>query len=155
MASDVASIGLTFDGEDIQNLDGLFLEITYGLAESPDTRGIDVVVPGADGEVPRPRRFDKRKILLTGFVRGDGVTQELSRASYRGAVTAMIGLFQTGGGASYEPRDLVAALEDGTIATVPCRTTSIETAEIIQSEYTNVSIELLAVEDWSYETPGS
>ena len=156
MSSDVAVIGLTYDGADIQVLDGLFLEITQGLDGSPTAvRGIDTTVPGADGQVARPRRFHERRIALEGFVRGVGATTADAQAEYRVNVRAMNILFETGGGAAVEPKDLVCYLEDGTTATVPARTLAVEPTLRIPSEWSDVAVVLLAVEDWTYETPGS
>lgn len=155
MTTTAAPIGLNFDGVDIQDLDGLFLQITQGLSDSPTVRGIDVTVPKADGQTPRPRRFHERRIVLTGWVRGSGSTQADRRADYRVNVDAMLALFQTGGGAGYEPADLIATPEDGSTRTVAARTLSVQTGEVVAGEFANVSIELLAVEDWTVEDLGS
>lgn len=156
MTSAVAPVGLVFDSVDLQDLDGLFLEITQGLSDSPSSvRGVDVTVPGTDGQTSRPRRFHERRLVLSGFVRGSGATHSDRQADYRGNIRAMLDLFETGGGASYAPPDLVATLEDGSIATIAARATSVVSVEVVSGEYANVSVELLAVEEWAYETPGS
>lgn len=151
MSSDAATIGLTFDGNDIQDLDGLYLEITAGLDDSPAVRGEDVTVPYADGQTARPRRFHERRLLLTGFVRGVGSSSTEAQADYRANAYAMTSLFDP----AADPADLVAILEDGQTATCAARTLSIATVKVIPSEFTNVSIEMLAVEDWTYELAGS
>lgn len=156
MSTTATTIALTYNGADIQNLDGLFLEITSGLDDSPTSvRGVDVTVPGIDGQTPRPRRFHERRIILTGYVRGTGATQTDRRADYRVNVRAMHNLFPTGGGAAVEPEDLVVYLEDGDTATIAARCLNIVADNAIPSEFTRISIELLAVEDWDYESPGS
>lgn len=155
MSSATATIGLTYDGADIQVLEGLYLELREGLDESPTERGVDVTVPGLDGQVPRPRRFHERRLLLSGWVRGSGDTTEERRADYRTTVRVMQQLFPSGGGNAVEPADLVAQLENGATATIPCRCLSIAANNVIPSEFTYISIELLAVEDWVYETPSS
>jgi len=153
MTSSIAPVALTYDGTDIQDTDGIFLEITLGLFETGDTRGVDVTVPGADGQVVRPRRFHQRKVLLAGFVRGVGVDQSSARAAYWGNLDAVRTLFDETG----LPKDLVATLPDGSVRTIAART--IPDGRILNeqaaSEFAFVSIELLALEDWSVEEAGS
>ena len=144
MASDVATVGLTYAASDIQNLEGLFLEITQGLGDSPTVRGVDVVVPGLAGQVARPRKFHERRIVLTGFVHGTDL------ADYRTKVRAMLALFD----ATAAPADLVATLEDGDIATIAARTLSVAFVEVVPG-FADLSIELLATEDWTYTAAGS
>jgi len=144
-------IGVVFDGTDVQDVDGLYLEITAGLDDSPTVRGEDVTVPYADGQVARPRRFHEMRILLTGHVRGVGATAGDAQADYRANVTAMRALFDP----AADPADIVCTLEDGTTATAAARTLSVATVNVIPSEWSNVSIELLALEDWTLEVAGS
>lgn len=151
MTSPWAPIALTFDGTDIQDVDGLHLEITQGLGDSPAVRGVDVTVPGADGQVSRPRRFHERRILLSGFVRGSGASEADRQADYRTNVRAMLALFDVTAAAA----DLVATLEDGATATAAARTLSVMSVERVPAEWADVSIELLAVEDWIYVEAGS
>lgn len=146
MTSALAIIGLTFDGIDIQNLDGIYLELTGGLNDSPAVRGVDVIVPGAAGQVARPRRFHERRILLTGSVRGSGSTEDDRRAAYRTDMKTLLALFDT----AANPADLVAELEDSTTGTIAARTLSVLSTETVPSEEAAISIELLAVEDWSF-----
>lgn len=149
MTSALAVVGLTFDGTDIQDFNGLHLVITQGLGDSPTVRGTDVTVPGAAGQQARPRVFHERRILLAGpdsFVRGDGATEAARRADYRSNVRAMLALFDPTGA----PAALVATLEDGDTATIAARTLSVATVELEPGEYAAVSIELLALEDWVY-----
>jgi hypothetical protein len=145
MSSALAIIGLTYGANDIQVLDGLYLEIVGGLDDSPTVRGEDVTVPYADGQTTRPRRFHERRILLAGHVTGTGATTALAQGDYRGNVKAMLALFDAAAAAA----DLVASLEDGTTATVAARTLSVVTVPVAPSEWSSVSIELLAVEDWA------
>ena len=151
MTSSAATVGLTFAATDVQDLDGLFLEITQGLADSPTARGVDVTVPGAVGQVSRPRKFHERRLLLSGFVRGSGADHATRQADYRTNVRAMLTLFDATAAAA----DLVATLEDGATATIAARTLSIASVDQIAGEWTDLSIELLAVEDWAYVEAGS
>lgn len=154
MTSAIAIIGLTYAATDVQDFDGLHLEITQGLGDSPTVRGTDVTVPGAAGQTARPRKFHERRLLLAGpnsFVRGDGATEALRQADYRTNVRAMLALFDP----AAAPADLVATLENGYTATIAARTLSVATVELVPSEWAAVSIELLALEDWTYEVVGS
>lgn len=151
MTSPFTTLGITFNATDLQDFDGLYLEIAQGLDESPTSiRGIDVVVPAADGRTARPRRMDERRIVLNGFVRGDGATQAERQADFRTNVRALNTLFPTGGGAAVTPQDLVVTLEDGDTATIACRALNIVTSPVILSEWSAVSVELVAVEEWEY-----
>jgi hypothetical protein len=154
MTTAAAAIGLTYKAIDIQAPDfSIFLEITQGLDDSPDVRGVDVTVPAADEQTARPRRFHQRKILLAGHVMGNGSDQATARANYRLSRQVLSALFD----ATAAPGDLVATLEDGSTATIPCRTLpgGLAAIEVIPSEYARLSIELLAIEDWTIEVLGS
>lgn len=146
-----AVVGLTYSGTDIQNIDGLFLEITQGLNDAPTVRGIDVTVPGRDGQIVRPRRFHERRLLLAGFVRGSGADDATQRIYYRANVRNMLTLFD----ATALPADLVASLEDGSTATISARTADVAAPPLIEGLFANVSIELLALSDWDYVEAGS
>lgn len=147
MTSELAIIGLTFKGTDVQVLDGLFLEITQGLDDSPEVRGKDVTIPSAPGQLARPRVFHSRKPVLSGWVRGAGSTTADIQASYRTNVRAMNALFDP----ADAPGELVATLEDGWTATTQARTLSVIPLPEVPHEEAKVSIEMLALEDWVYE----
>ena len=156
MSTPVAIIALTYDTTDlIQASDlGIFLTITYGLNESYEVRGKDVLVPGADGMVPRPRRPHSHKILLAGHVRGDGVDRAAQMADYRTNMRSLRTLFDP----ARDPADLVAVLEDGSTWTISGRPVSpgVLAAERVPSEWADVSVELLSVApDWTIEEAGS
>lgn len=155
MTSSVAVIQLTYDGVDILDIDGIHLELVQGLFESATTRGIDVTVPGADGQVARPRRFHERQIVLDGFVRGSGTFQDERQSSYRANLDTLVALFEEGGGASVQPKVLEAITEDGLVRWIPARTVSRIQNEAVKGEFTLANIELLAVRDWTVEAPGS
>lgn len=146
MTSPWAPIALTYNAIDIQDADGIHLEITAGLNDSPTVRGIDVTVPGADGQVARPRKFHERRVLLSGFVRGDGATESDRRSDYQDKMTTLVGLFDV----TAAPVDLVATLPNSAVGTIAARALSVACAELVPAEFANVSIELLAVEDWSF-----
>jgi hypothetical protein len=144
MTSALATIALTYNAIDIQVFDSIFLEITHGLSDSPTVRGIDVTVPGLVGQVARPRRFHERRILLSGFVRGDGDTEAGRRTSFRANMDVLLALFDAAG----DPHALVATAEDGSTRSIEARTLSVMSIEQSPSEWADVSIELVAVADW-------
>lgn len=141
MSSPVAVIGLTFRGTDIQDLDGLFLEITGGLDELPEVRGEDTVVPGLAGRVSQNRIADRRELELEGYVRGVGADEEGDRSAYRTNVIAMQALFDP----TLDPGELVASLEDGSTATINARALNIVGAQKMPS-FKLVSVKLESVD---------
>lgn len=151
MTTTAATIGLTYNAVDVQSLDGIFLELLPGAFDSPTVRGVDVLIPKADGQTARPRKFHERRFLIGGFVRGAGSTRAIQMGDFRSNMRTLTTLFD----ATAAPLDLVAELEDGSTATVSCRTLSVASTEPVQSEYGSVSIEMLAVEEWSFEDAGS
>lgn len=145
MTTDIAAIGLEYDLVDIQDTDGIFLQIVSGLDDGYDVRGQDVVVPSADGRVVRPRRFDRIVVVLEGYVRGVGVDQDAARMDYRANRRILADLFAP----DRDVADLRVVLEDGDIARLSCRPMpSMALVEVVQSEFANVSIELEAVSRW-------
>lgn len=146
MTSPAVTIAMTYDGVDIQDVEGIHLQITRGLLETATIRGVDVTVPGLDWQVPRPRRYHERRVLLAGFVRGTGPTQADRRADFRDNIDILVALFDEVGGF----KDLVLTLENGDVRTLPCRT--IEDGRIINeqviSEFGYLSIEMYALGEW-------
>lgn len=152
MTTPITAIGLTYDGVDLQPADlGFHLFLVSGLDDSPDVRGEDVTIPYLAGRLPRPRRFDHRRPVLEGFARGLGIDQSARRSDYRAVRRGLAELFDP----ARDVADLVATLEDGSIATIACRPLSLIAVETIPSEYTGLSIELEAAEDWTFEVEGS
>lgn len=147
MTSFLAAIGLTFDAIDLQPTDQtFFLEITQGINEPPEVRGVDVIVPGSAGEIPRARKSDRLTIVLTGWVQGQGVDQDTARADFRATVDNLRSLFDT----EADPADLVATMEDASTRTNTARTMNVIWTEIIKSEFATVSIEMVSVvPDWT------
>lgn len=147
MSNDVALIGLTYNGQDLQDPDlQVFLEIERGIDEVPTVRGKDSIVPGADGRTERNRKNDTLSIVLRGFVQADpGLTDVADRrASYRANMAGVRALFH-----SSNPRaDLVATLEDGTVQTISARPMNIILGTYLASEYRAISIELEGYGDW-------
>lgn len=118
MTTPIASVALTYGGTDLQPEElGFHLQIASGLDDSPDVRGDDVLIPYLPGKLPRPRRFDHRRIVLEGMVRGLGTTEAERRSDYRATRRGLAVLFDP----AAVPADLVATLEDGYTATIACR----------------------------------
>lgn len=110
--------GLTFRLTDLQPSDlTVFLQIVTGLDDIAAVRGIDTVVPGLTGRIPRARVKDVLPIELAGLVMGAGDTEILRRASYRTTVAMLQVLFDP----SLAPGDLVVEAEDGTTYTIAAR----------------------------------
>lgn len=145
MTSGVASIGVTYDGTDLQDSDlGIFLQIVVGLDDGAEVRGQDTVIPYLDGRLARPRRFDRRRIVLEGIVQGSGSTRELGMADYRANRRTLAQLFDN----ARDPATLRLVLEDGDITRCEARPLSIEANEVVQSQFAYISVELEAVSDW-------
>lgn len=145
MSSPAAVVGLMFRGVDIQDLDGLYLEIILGLDGIPEVRGEDSVVPALVGRVPRNRIADRLAIELDGFVRGVGSSETTDREDYRANVASMQALFDP----ELDPGLLEATLEDGTVATIHARTLTMLEESIVPT-YKHVNFELESVDPrWS------
>ncbi|HEY3435851.1 MAG TPA: hypothetical protein VGK41_09390, partial [Solirubrobacterales bacterium] len=118
----VAAIGLTYGGTSLQeNPMGLHLEFVRGLDEVPEVRGTDITIPHTEWQSARNRLYHARPILLEGYLAGIGVDETAQQADYRERVLELF----TGASPLFDPRvrrDLVATLEDGSIATVSART---------------------------------
>lgn len=114
MPNPYAAIGLTYDGEDVQLADGsLFLEVREGLGRIPSQRGGDVLRPGLPGRRSRNRIGDVLNLELTGWMK------EATLSDFAIARRYLAGLFRPSKG----PRPLEATLEDGTVISIPARTT--------------------------------
>jgi hypothetical protein len=155
MTTPVAIVPVTFDSVDLCPDDlSRFFRITQGLNEPPDLRGVDVVVPGLDGQVTRPRRANTLRIVLFGHVMGVGSTQGDRRSSFR---TEMAYLRDDLFSPARTAAELAATLENGLIATLDARPLpGMMVNELVPSEFAEVSIELLSVTpDWTYTLAGS
>ena len=153
MTSPVATIGLTYDGSDLQTSDlQIFLQIVHGLNEPPSVRGVDYVVPVREGRVEANRVNDVLSIVLEGHVRGDPsqTTTSGARSTFRNNAQTIRALFAP----NRARADLVATLEDGTIVSISARPLNAVWSEPVPSEFAAVSIELEGYDDWA-EVVGS
>lgn len=150
MTSPVAHVGLTYDGQDLQDSDlSIFLEIRRGLSESPQVRGKDTIIPGAAGRFEQNRVKDVLPIELYGAVQAtEGLTDPEDIAeSFRANVLAVRGLFAT----DRLRATLAALLENGTTLTISARPLNIIWNEQVQSEFAHVSIEMEGYGEWEPE----
>lgn len=147
MTNAAASIALTFAGVDVQHDDfGIFLEITQGLNEGPEVRGQDFVIPSVVGRTATNRKADRRRILLSGIVRGNGTTHADQQADYRDMVETFQALFSP----ASDPAELAATLENGSVKTINARVLNVAWNEAIQSLFAFVSVEMESVDpEWT------
>ena len=151
MTSLVATLGLTYDAEDVQSTDGIFLEIVSGLYDGIDVRGDDVTVPYADGQVSRPRRRHNRKIGLKGYVRGGDplattvIERQMDYSTKRR-------FFDTLFDPARLPATLIVLMPDGlTTATIEARPLNFIPTLIVPSEFCYMDVEMLSVDpDWTW-----
>ena len=148
MSNPYAVVGLTYDGQDIQQADfTIYFWIVSGLIETPTVRGVDTVVPALAGRVEGNRVNDVLPIVLEGAVMADPSLTDLSamRADWRTNVRAIRSLF-----ASNRARaDLVATLEDGDVLTISARPMNIVQLRSVEGEYVGLNIELEGYDDWA------
>ena len=122
MTSAAAVVGLTYRGTDIQDLDGIFLEIYRGLFEPVEVRGVDLVVPSATGQSVRNRKGHRRSIGLRGWIRGVDSSAPIDEAGDRADFATNRAAFETLFDPTLDPGALVATLEDGSSRTIDART---------------------------------
>lgn len=145
MTSAAATVTLTYDSQDIQDIDGIFLDLHKGgPGEIADIRGIDDIIPGLDGRTVRNRRVDKRTIELRGFVRGTGSDEAAQREDYWDNRIALAALFDP-----TEVNNLVATLPGGLEYTISARTQPPFVLNQRVPSFAEVSIVLESVDpDW-------
>jgi hypothetical protein len=142
----VAPVTLTYDGTDIQDLEGIFLEIIRGAPGEPaEIRGRDDVALGRDGRVARNRRKDRRVIELVGWVKGTGATEATQRGDYWDNRITLEGVFD-----STATAVLSATLPSGDVYTISCRLNPPILYNQVVPAYATVSLELESVDpDWT------
>lgn len=149
MTSAAAVVGLTYRGTDIQDVDGIYLEIYRGLIEPVEVRGQDLIVPAYSGQIVRNRLGHRKGIGLRGWIRGVGATDEDDdRADFATNRATFNTLFDT----TLEPGALVASLEDGSSKTIDARTLNV-IPDVQVPTLVYVDIELESVDpDWTVVT---
>lgn len=122
--------------------------LTTGLDSGPRVRGVDTIIPSAEGRVVRNRVADGRTIGLEGWVMGTGSTLANQRDDFRDAIEEMRAIFDP----TLAPGTLEVILEGGTVAQIDARTMPEEPqwGPISVPTYREFSVDLEAVDDdWS------
>jgi hypothetical protein len=140
MSTAVAAIGLTYRGVDIQDLDGIYLEIVRGVNEVVEVRGVDLVVPSRQGQIIRNRVGHRLGIELRGWIRGTGSTEDAQRDDFAANRAVFKGLFDP----TLDPGPLVATLEDSSVENIDARTLNVMSQTIVPS-FIQVSVEMESV----------
>jgi hypothetical protein len=140
MTTAAAPVGLIYRGTDIQNLDGIFLEIARGLVEVPEVRGVDLIVPSRQGQIRRNRVRHRMAIELRGWIRGTGSTEDAQRDNFAANRAAFQALFDP----TLEPGQLLITLEDSTTEDISARTLNVISETIVPS-FVRVSVEMESV----------
>lgn len=131
---------------DVSGEHALWCWLVRGLDETWDTRGDDIIIPGAHGRTPATRKRDTLVIELQGVIAGVGATPALQLASVRTRLTTLRSTFDP----TKSPANLVVLLEAGNTATIACRPVNILMLDYPHPVYRPFSVELLAVgSDWA------
>lgn len=142
MSSPVAVVGLVWDGHDLQRSDlEVFMEITEGLDDLPETRGEDQLIPFRAGRLPGLRLPHRRPIVAVGHVMGPA--DATARPAFRAYVDDLHSWMDPTAG----EKVLVATLEDGSTRWITCAARNILPGEGWASEYRAFSLEWEAVSD--------
>lgn len=153
MTSELATIGLVWDGNDVQDWPGgILIEIVKGVNETPSVRGADVIVPSREGRIEGNRKNDVLTIELSARIRADVTTTNNAdaQASFRENMAQVREWFAPSRGRAV----LIATLEDGTVQQISARPLpSMIWNEPVKSQLAIGSIELEAYGDW--EVTGS
>lgn len=149
MTSAAAVVGLTYRGTDIQDTDGIFLEIYRGLVEPVEVRGVDLIVPSRAGQIVRNRVGHRKSIGLRGWIRGVDTTNPIDESGDRSDFATNRAAFNTLFDTTLDPGALVATLEDGSSKTIDARTLNVIPDEVVPT-FVRVDIELESVDpDWT------
>lgn len=140
---------LAYDSQDIRQAaartsgSGIFFDLVSGYAEKATTRGVDTVIPGADGRVARNRVKDVRRIVLEGYVVGT------SASDWRSKTDTLMAKMDP----SLDNKNLViddSYLGVGSTKTIACRVVNVVGGPITAARFQTWSIELESVApDWS------
>lgn len=149
MSTAAAVVGLTYRGTDIQDLDGIFLEIVRGLVEPVEVRGVDLVVPSSAGQIVRSRVGHRLSIGLRGWIRGVDTTNPINESGDRSDFATNRAAFRALFDPTLDPGQLVATLEDSSVQSIAARTLNVLT-EIVAPTFVRVDVELESVDpDWT------
>lgn len=134
---------LNYRSTNIRTAHGIFLDLTKGYAEPAEVRGIDVIVPGADGRTVQSRVKDRRSIMLEGYVEGS------SASDWRSKTDTLMALMDR----SLSPGTLTIAnsyLGVASSKSITARCVNLLPGPIIMARFQRWSIELESVDtDWA------
>jgi hypothetical protein len=135
----------------IDDLDGIYLEVTRGFLVPPATRGVDYIVAARAGRVSGNRVADKlESILLEGYVRGDDpeewLTNRLALLAKLGEANVTTGVLTV--------RSPDYGLPAGVVATINARVKNWVEGKIIAYRDQTWSVELESIDpDWVMTGP--
>jgi hypothetical protein len=153
VSTDVATVGLFYDSEDLQRADlGVFCRIVKGLNEPPTVRGTDSIVPALAGRIEGLRINDVLPIELECWVQPDAdeTTSAGQMSSFRTNQKDLRALFAP----NRQRATLLAVLEDGTFMSIQARPLNVIWNELIPSVVASASVALEGYDDWA-EVVGS
>lgn len=140
---------VTFRGLDVDDVDGIFLEVTRGFLGIPTMRGDDVTVPARAGRDAGDRVADVLQILLEGYVAGD------DPEDWRAKTDALLAVLDEDG---QDPGTLEVlaprfGLGTGQSATIAARVKNYVPGVIVSEQKQTWSIELESVDPYWTRTP--
>lgn len=148
MTTALSTVPVTYDSVDVQVPDtGIYLEIIKGFNEPPSVRGVDTIIPSAEGRAEGLRVFDTLKIELFGWVRHAASITDLDGqyASFASNRQVVRSLFATD-----RLRAVLAVIdESGNEYTIDARPVNTIWTQRVRSLWYNVSIELEGYGDWA------
>ncbi len=134
---------MEFDGTLIQETDyTTWFDIMEGGPQNmAELAGVDTIIPGAEGFIPKPREKRQRRILLVGWIR------ESTASAFVTSYKALLALFDPDGGA----QTLEVPLADGTTASILAQPLNIVgDAEGYRGNFQRFAIELISgAPDWT------
>lgn len=145
--------GITANSVDLTRTDlRILARITSGLYGGLAVRGVDTIVPGLTGRVPRNRRGDYRTITAEGPILGLGVDEAAQRADLEATLGAMDDLMR----ADLDPYTIVVVLMGGGTATITARPTAFDPVDgpapsLVTGRWEWVSV----TPDWEFSGGGS
>lgn len=141
---------LSLGGQDIRQAgartshSGIFFDLVAGYSEPAAARGIDTVIPGAEGRTARNRVSDVRRIVLEGRVLGSSVSD------WRTKTDTLMALCDP----AHDPMDLIIAdsyLGVGSTKTISVRVVNCVGGEpmyAIGTQFWSIELESVGA-DWA------
>ena len=148
----VVLTNLEFNATDLQRSDlSVHLDIVMGLNDGIQVRGVDTVIPGLEGVVPRSRILGARNVQLVGWLQPPGATEAVRLAAAQALLDELTTLFDP----TMDPATLTGVARDGSTRSIDCRP---ETGPIFEEwdvlGVYRVSVSLIAA-DPTWDVAGS